>query len=483
MSVESCRDLVGEELTRNAADLPSDARRSFLERISYVQADVRNAEALRPIARVEPSVIYVATPPAAVPAAVDAVGQAGLHRSARIVLDKPFGLSRSSAQELNTQVLALFEERNVFRIDHFLYHHTIQELVRRRAESDPLALADVLRLAEVEIRWDETRAAPPTSAGYCGVMRDMIQSHLLQLVAVITMDSPAAITRANLARNRLEALRRITSSGEGSEEPIRSRLSPCVPRCRAGRSAVRPARREGCRPVTTARRVSAGGRSPIRRRQDSFGSRCLPGRSSSGLWVRKILSSSPSLRIRKRHPRDSSVLRSPATTRSRWARKSRKRRGESSKRFSMPERRRTPLWVAARATNRALLVKAYGSAYLSEYRQLVARFDQRPKTVLNDIWTSAAEEVGAAVSGDWDSGFTFRRGSELARVDGWETHLDPPEVVRRALDKPFAVARLSAGGIAVPEQISFSRRQIGHAADTYAKTPAVGVEAAFGRVR
>ena len=44
----------------------------------------------------------------------------------------------------------------------------------------------------------------------------------------------------------------------------------------------------------------------------------------------------------------------------------------------MPDRRRTPLWVAARATNRALLLKAYGSAYLSEYRALVARFDQRP---------------------------------------------------------------------------------------------------------
>ncbi len=130
----------------------------------------------------------------------------------------------------------------------------------------------------------------------------------------------------------------------------------------------------------------------------------------------------------------------------------------------MPEQRRTPLWVAARATNRALLLKAYGSAYLSEYRALVARFDQRPKTVLSDIWANAAAEVGAEMSGDWDSGFTFRRGGRHARVDKWETHLDPPEAVERSLDKPLVAARLAEVGVAVPAQIRFSRREVGHAA-------------------
>ena len=177
------------------------------ERVSYLRADVRDPDALAPLAAVEPSLIYVATPPAAVPAALQAVGQAGLHRSARIVLDKPFGLSRSSARALNAQVLELFGESSVYRIDHFLYHHTVQELLRRRVESDPLALAEQLPVAEVEIRWDETRTAPPSSVG---VMRDMIQSHLLQLAAVITMDAPASISRADLAPNRLEALRRMT---------------------------------------------------------------------------------------------------------------------------------------------------------------------------------------------------------------------------------------------------------------------------------
>lgn len=129
----------------------------------------------------------------------------------------------------------------------------------------------------------------------------------------------------------------------------------------------------------------------------------------------------------------------------------------------MRRRRRTPLWVAARATNRALLVKAFGNAYLSEYRQLFAQFEQRPKTVLDHIWASAAEEVGAAMSGDWNSGYEFRLGKARARVDGWETHLDPPEAIQRALDKPLVVARLAEAGVAVPEQVSFSRREFGKA--------------------
>lgn len=215
MSVDGCREFIAGELATHAPDLPSDGRRSLTERISYLQADVGNSDALRTMTTTEPSVIYIATPPAAVPAALDAVGHAALHRSARIVLDKPFGLSRSSAKTLNAKVVELVDETQVYRVDHFLYHRIVQELVRWRVESDPLALVDLLELADVEIRWDETRTAPPSSAG---VIEDMIQSHLLQLAAVITMDSPSSMTRADLARSRLEALRRITSTAPESAE-------------------------------------------------------------------------------------------------------------------------------------------------------------------------------------------------------------------------------------------------------------------------
>lgn len=214
MSAEACRDLVAQELAVHAAHLPAEARRFLTERTSYFQADVRDVAVLRAIPATAPVLIYVAMPPATVPAALEAVRGAELHRAARIVLDKPFGLSRRSAQALNTQLSELVDESNVYRVDHFLYHHVVQELVRWRERSDPLSLADILPLAEVEVVWDETRAVQSSSLPYCGVMRDMIQSHLLQLIAVITMDSPESLTRADLARCRLAALRQITKAAE-----------------------------------------------------------------------------------------------------------------------------------------------------------------------------------------------------------------------------------------------------------------------------
>ncbi len=241
MSVESCRELIAGELAQHASDLPGDARKSLTERISYLQADVRDADALRPIASGEPPLIYIATPPAEVPAALDAVGHAGLHRSARIVLDKPFGLSRASAQALNAQVLGLVAEEQVYRIDHFLYHHTVQEGVRRYVASDSFVLTDVMPRADLEIRWDETRTAPPNGLG---VMRDMIQSHLLQLAAVVTMDAPASMTRVDLARNRLEALRQFTRTDapEDSETSAALTLRSGMPRWKHVRFVLRAAK-------------------------------------------------------------------------------------------------------------------------------------------------------------------------------------------------------------------------------------------------
>lgn len=132
---------------------------------------------------------------------------------------------------------------------------------------------------------------------------------------------------------------------------------------------------------------------------------------------------------------------------------------------------RTPLWVSARAANRALLLRAYGSSYLSEYERLVAQFDRRPKTVLNDIWTSAAGEIGAAVSGDWDRGFEFHLGKAQVRVDQWETHLDAPEAIRRALDKPLVATRLADADVATPEQLAFSLRELRRAAARIRRDP------------
>lgn len=225
MPVETCRALVARELAVHAAELPADARASLVARISYLSTDVRDVEALRSISVTGPLLVYFATPPEVVPAAVRAVFHAGIHHApARFVLDKPFGLSGASANALNAELLDLIDESNVYRVDHFLYHHTVQQLIRWRMQPDALGLFDSVPAGEVEITWDETRAGQSGAISYCGVVRDMIQSHLLQLAAIITMESPKLITHGDLARNRLAALRQISIAADSSPWPLRGRL-------------------------------------------------------------------------------------------------------------------------------------------------------------------------------------------------------------------------------------------------------------------
>jgi glucose-6-phosphate 1-dehydrogenase len=232
--LDACRDLVSSELDLHAAELPTDARRWLAQRISYIQIDVHDTDSLRSVSAAEPMLIYVATPPTVVPATLRAVERAELLPSSRVVLDKPFGLSRGSAEALNTQIESLAGEDRVYRVDHFLYHHTVQELIRWRVRADPLSLAELLPIAGVEIVWDETRPAQ-TGSFPCGVVCDMVQSHLLQLAAVITMEPPDSLTQADLAQRRLAALRDISIVIEPAGAALRgSHLGEGNPSARGG---------------------------------------------------------------------------------------------------------------------------------------------------------------------------------------------------------------------------------------------------------
>lgn len=219
---DACRAFVAGQLALHAPHVAADARSELVRRTSYVRTDVHDADALRATIPRQPILLYVATPPAVVPLAVAAIRRTEIDPSSRIILDKPFGLSRASARSLNDALVGLVDARHVFRIDRFLYHHVVQELVRWRVEHDVTPLAHLIRAAEVEVVWDETRVADTGGARYCGVIRDMVQSHLLHLVALATMDSPHSLTRERLARSRLGALRRISAAAEHDESLVRA---------------------------------------------------------------------------------------------------------------------------------------------------------------------------------------------------------------------------------------------------------------------
>jgi glucose-6-phosphate 1-dehydrogenase len=174
---------------------------------------------------------YLATPPEAYPRIVTQLGEAGLNGPppsqradpgwTRIVIEKPFGRDLASAQALNEHVLRVFDESQIYRIDHYLGKETVQNILTFRLGNsifEPLwnrRYIDHVQILVAQQIGVEGRGGYYDSAG---AIRDMIQNHMLQVLALMAMEPPAAFT-ANAVRNEkvkaLQALRSIAAEEVG----------------------------------------------------------------------------------------------------------------------------------------------------------------------------------------------------------------------------------------------------------------------------
>jgi glucose-6-phosphate 1-dehydrogenase len=158
---------------------------------------------------------YLALPPNAVPGVVEQLGAAGLNKSqgwSRLVVEKPFGRDLESAEKLNRLLHAHFRESQIFRIDHYLGKESVQNLlVFRFANAIFEALWNRERVHSVEICVAESLGVG-SRAGYydeAGAMRDMLQNHLAQLLALVAMEVPASFDADAIRYEKLKVLRSV----------------------------------------------------------------------------------------------------------------------------------------------------------------------------------------------------------------------------------------------------------------------------------
>ncbi|MFZ0703459.1 MAG: glucose-6-phosphate dehydrogenase [Candidatus Acidiferrales bacterium] len=157
-------------------------------------------------------VFYLALPPKVFPLAIAGLGKAGLNESkgwVRLVIEKPFGRDLASAQALNKVVHENFEEKQVYRIDHYLGKETVQNLlVFRFANSlfEPQWNRD--RIESVEITVAESLGVEHRAGYYegAGALRDMIQNHLTQLATLTAMEVPEAFRADAIRREKVKVL-------------------------------------------------------------------------------------------------------------------------------------------------------------------------------------------------------------------------------------------------------------------------------------
>lgn len=178
----------------------------------YVAADVTDRAAVAQlVSSLGPgTVLYFALPPAVTHAAIDAMQGLELPADILLAMEKPFGDDEQSARELNEKLTALVAEQQVFRVDHFLGRSTLLNLLGVRLANriwEPVWSAE--HVESVCIRFDETLALEGRARYYdkAGAMIDMIQSHLLQVLALVAMDPPATLGERDLRDAKAAVLR------------------------------------------------------------------------------------------------------------------------------------------------------------------------------------------------------------------------------------------------------------------------------------
>jgi glucose-6-phosphate 1-dehydrogenase len=188
----------------------------FAKRLSYVTGDVtddglytRLAAELGPKAR---PVYYLQMPPSLFGPIVEKLGEHELLSGARVAVEKPFGHDLTSARELNTRLRAVLAEEQLLRVDHFLGKSPVIELEYLRFANLALAeLWDRNSVAAIHITMAENFGVEDRGSFYdpVGALRDVVQNHLLQVLALVAMEPPVGASADDLRDKTGELLRAV----------------------------------------------------------------------------------------------------------------------------------------------------------------------------------------------------------------------------------------------------------------------------------
>jgi glucose-6-phosphate 1-dehydrogenase len=229
-------DLTDDAFRKHAADVitkfsrtqPVDPQilRAFLDGVFYVKVDFSKLDDFKALHRKVDEldqarhvggnrVYYCATPPPTYETITEQLKSAGLSASSgfhRIVVEKPFGSDLKSARELTQVLQRVFHEDSVFRIDHYLGKETVQNILAFRFANtlfEPIwnsNLIDSVQITAAEEIGVEMRGAYYDRAG---ALRDIVQNHALQLVALVAMEPPIAFDATAVRDEKVKVLRAI----------------------------------------------------------------------------------------------------------------------------------------------------------------------------------------------------------------------------------------------------------------------------------
>jgi len=215
----SFRELISREVKQH---IPEEHFRQavwdeFAERVFYLQIDLTTIEGYSDLGTMlagrenNARVFYLSVAPSLFATICRKVKEAGLiTEQSRVALEKPLGRDQETANEINDQLAEVFEESQIFRIDHYLGKETVQNLMALRFGNslfEPLWRRE--RISDVQITIAESLGVGTRGGFYdqTGALRDMVQNHLLQLLVILAMEPPVSVDSDAVRDEKIKVLR------------------------------------------------------------------------------------------------------------------------------------------------------------------------------------------------------------------------------------------------------------------------------------